>query len=213
MTTHNTHADGARHQVVRASETDTGVLADVIAEAFFPLAVCQWLIPGPAARRAAFPAYFQLYVEHAIAGGLVATTPGRDAAALWIPGTGPGTPPADYPGRLAAITGPHLSNFQAFDQALDAHHPAGTFHHHLAILAVHPDAQGQGIGTALLHAHHTTLDQDATPAYLEASGERTRRLYLGHGYTDHGSPVELADGVRMWPMWRQAQPVTGEAGV
>jgi GNAT superfamily N-acetyltransferase len=206
MTTGNTQAASTRYEIVRAGEADTDALAQVISEAFFPLAVCQWLIPDPTARRAAFLPYFRLYAEHAIADGLIETTPDRAAAALWIPGTGPGTPPADYPGRLAAITGPHLSNFQAFDQALDAHHPAGTFHHHLAILAVHPDAQGQGIGTALLHAHHTTLDQDGTPAYLEASDERTRRVYLNHGYTDHGSPVEFADGVQMYPMVRHPQP-------
>jgi GNAT superfamily N-acetyltransferase len=203
MTTGSTHPGSAQHQIIRASDTDTSVLSQIIAEAFFPLTVCQWLIPDPAARRAAFPAYFRLYVEHAIAGGLAETTLDRAAAALWLPGTGPGEPPASYPGQLAAITGPHLPTFQAFDQALDRHHPAGTFHHHLAILAVRPDRQGQGIGTALLHAHHTTLDQDTTPAYLEASDERTRRIYLTHGYTDHGPPIELADNVRMWPMWRQ----------
>jgi GNAT superfamily N-acetyltransferase len=203
MTTGNPQASSARHQIVRASDTDTAVLSQVIAEAFFPLAVCQWLIPDPDARRAAFPGYFGLYTEHALADGLVETTPGRAAAALWIPGTGPSAPPEDYPGRLAALTGPHLPNFQAFDQALDAHHPAGVFHHHLAILAVRPDRQGQGIGTALLAAHHAVLDEQGIPAYLEASDERTRRLYLDHGYADHGSPIDFAGGVSMFPMVRE----------
>jgi GNAT superfamily N-acetyltransferase len=198
MTTSST-----RHQIIRAGDADTNVLAQVIAEAFFPLAVCQWLIPDPAARRAAFPAYFHLYVEHALADGIVHTTPGHTATALWIPGTGPSAPPEDYPGQLAAITGPDLLNFQTFDAALDRHHPAGVFHHHLAILAVLPGIQGQGIGTALLHAHHAVLEEQGIPAYLEASGERTRRLYLDHGYTDRGSPIEFAGGVRMYPMWRE----------
>jgi GNAT superfamily N-acetyltransferase len=35
---------------------------------------------------------------------------------------------------------------------------ASVFHHHLAILAVRPDRQGQGTGTALLAAHHGTFD-------------------------------------------------------
>ena len=83
----------------------------------------------------------------------------------------------------------------------------GVFHEHLAILAVRPDRQGQGIGTALLDARHADLEDQGIPAYLEASDERTRRLYLAHGYTDRGSPIELADGVRMYPMWRE--PRTG----
>jgi GNAT superfamily N-acetyltransferase len=204
MTTGNPPASG-RHQIVRASDADLSALSQVIAEAFLPLAVCRWLIPDPDARRAAFPGYFGLYAEHAHADGLVQTTPGRAAAALWIPATGPAEPPEDYPGRLAALTGPHLPNFQTFDQALDAHHPAGTFHHHLAILAVCPDRQGQGIGTALLAAHHAVLDEQGIPAYLEASDERTRALYLRHGYADRGSPIEFTDKVRMYPMWREPQ--------
>ncbi|HEV3295406.1 MAG TPA: GNAT family N-acetyltransferase [Streptosporangiaceae bacterium] len=207
MTTRDTQARSARHEVVRVGEADIEVLAQVIAEAFFPLAVCRWLIPDGTARRAAFPAYFRLYVEHAIADGLVETTPGRDAAALWIPGDGPAEPPGSYKEQLAAITGPHLDRFLAFDQQLDRHHPAGVFHHHLAILAVRPDRQGQGTGTALLHARHADLEDQGIPAYLEASDERTRRLYLAHGYTDRGDPIDLAGKVRMYPMWRQ--PCTG----
>jgi len=203
MTIRDQQAATAGHQVVRADHADIGLLSQVIAEAFFSLAVCRWLIPDGAARRAAFPGYFQLYVEHAIADGIVETTPGRDAAALWIPGDGPGEPPEEYAGQLAALTGPHLGNFLAFDEQLGRHHPSGTFHEHLAILAVRPDRQGQGTGTALLHARHAVLDDQGIPAYLEASDERTRRLYLAHGYTDHGGPIELADGVRMYPMWRE----------
>jgi GNAT superfamily N-acetyltransferase len=122
------------------------------------------------------PRLLRLYVEHAITAGLAQTTPDRSAAALWIPGDGPGAPPDGYTETLAALTGQHLGNFLAFDEQLDRHHPAGTYHHHLAILAVRPDRQGQGIGTALLHAHHAVLEDQGIPAYLEASDERTRRL-------------------------------------
>lgn len=141
-----TARDRTRHQVVRAGQGDVGVLSLVVAEAFFSLAVSRWLIPD------------------------------RSAAALWIPGDGPGAPPDGYTETLAALTGQHLGNFLAFDEQLDRHHPAGTYHHHLAILAVRPDRQGQGIGTALLHAHHAVLEDQGIPAYLEASDERTRRL-------------------------------------
>jgi GNAT superfamily N-acetyltransferase len=204
MTTRDTQVGRARHEVVRAGDADIETLARVIAEAFFPLAVCRWLIPDGPARRAAFPAYFRLYVEHAIADGIVETTPGRDAAALWIPGDGPAEPPGSYTEQLATITGPHLDRFLAFDRQLDRHHPAGVLHEHLAILAVRPDRQGQGIGTALLDARHAALEDQGIPAYLEASDERTRRIYLAHGYNDRdGGPIELAHGVRMYPMWRQ----------
>ena len=203
MTTRDRQAGSERHQIVRAGEADIGVLAQVIADAFFSLDVCRWLISDGPARRAAFPGYFRLYVEHAIADGLVQTTPDRDAAALWIPGDGPTAPPEEYAGLLAAITGPYLGRFLAFDEQLDRHHPSGAFHEHLAILAVRPDRQGRGIGTTLLGARHAELEDQGIPAYLEASDERTRRLYLAHGYADRGSPIALADDVRMYPMWRE----------
>ena len=140
-----------------------------------------------------------------MASGVVHTTPGRTAAALWLPvgQDGPGQPPG-YGDRLAAATRPWTGQFLAFDAALERHHPAGVAHHHLAILAVRPDIQGQGIGTALLRAYHAMLDHDGgTPAYLEASDLRTRQLYLAHGYTGHGPPIHLPGGPRMYPMWRQ----------
>jgi GNAT superfamily N-acetyltransferase len=194
------------HAAVPADTSHTGVLSQVVADAFFDLAVSQWLVPDPQARREIFPAYFRIYVEHALADGLVLTTPARDAAALWLPvgADGPGDPPPGYAGRLAAVTGPHLDRFQALDDGFETHHPAGAAHQHLAILAVHPRRQRHGIGTALLHAHHATLDQAGTPAYLEASGLRTRRIYRRHGYRDTGQPIELPGGPTMYPMWRPA---------
>jgi GNAT superfamily N-acetyltransferase len=183
--------------IARAGETDIEVLSQVIAEAFFPLAPCQWLIPDETARREILPAYFRMYVQHAMCDGIVHTTPSRDAAALWIPlGTQLPDPPAGYHEYLAQITGPWVGRFTAFDAELDAHHLTGTSHHHLAILAVRPDRQGHGTGTALLAAHHATLDQQRITAYLEASDQRTRRLYLRHGYADYGTaPIHLHDGL------------------
>jgi len=194
--------------VVLAYEADLGVLSQVIAEAFHDLAPSRWLIDAPAARREIFPGYFRLYVEHAMAHGVVHTTPGRTAAALWIRvGEDPAGQAADYGARLAAATSPWTGRFLAFDAALDRHHPAGSPHHHLAILAVRPDRQGQGTGTALLRAYHQLLDRDAhAPAYLEASDLRTRQIYLRHGYTDHGPPIRLPGGPAMYPMWREPLP-------
>jgi GNAT superfamily N-acetyltransferase len=199
------HYPGVPHAgVVPAGAADLDTISQVIADAFHGLAPSRWLITDPATRRKIFPGYFRLYVEHALARGAVYTTADRAAAALWIPiGVDPTGPPAGYDQRLAAATTPWTARFRAFDAALDAHHPAGTPHHHLAILAVRPDRQGQGTGTALLRSYHQMLDgQVGAPAYLEASDLRTRQTYLRHGYADHGPPIRLPDGPQMYPMWR-----------
>jgi GNAT superfamily N-acetyltransferase len=212
MTTPASHPAHEVHVTVPADESDTEVLSQVVADAFFGLAVSQWLVPDPQARCEIFPAYFQIYVEHAFADGLVFTTPALDAAALWLPvgADGPSDPPDGYAERLAAVTGQYLGRFQALDEGFEAHHPVGAAHQHLAILAVRPDRQHLGIGTALLQDRHAILDRDGVPAYLEASDLGTRDTYRKHGYTDHGQPIRLPDGPLMYPMWRPVKTSTHE---
>ena len=119
--------------VVFADASCAGVLSQVIADAFLDLAVSRWLIPYPAARRRIFPGYFRLYVEHALADGLVCTTPDQDAVALWLPaGDEAAPPPEDYDERLAAVTGPWIDRFRLFDQTLEDRHPTGYAHRRVA---------------------------------------------------------------------------------
>jgi GNAT superfamily N-acetyltransferase len=190
---------------VIAGPGDLDALSRVVAAAFHDLEPSRWLIADPDVRRQIFPGYFAIFVGHVLAAGVVHTTPDRAAAALWLPaGDEAAAPPADYDTRLAAITGPFLPRFQAFDEALDRQHPGGAAHHHLAMMAVRPDRQGRGTGTALLRAHLLGLDQSGTPSYLEAASLRSRAIYLRHGYADHGPPIRLGDdGPSMYPMWRE----------
>ena len=200
--------------VIRADAADAIALSQVIAEAFLDLPPSWWLIADQAVRRQIFPEYFRIFVEAALADGIVQTIPDRTAVAIWLPsGTGEpsladDSPAADEPDgyvtRLTAVTQPWTSRFLAFDTAIESRHPVGPAHHHLAFLAVRPDRQGLGTGTALLLAHHQFLDRQANlPAYLEASAPRSREFYLRHGYVDLGPPNYLPDGgPPMYPMWR-----------
>jgi GNAT superfamily N-acetyltransferase len=201
-------------QVVPADAADLDTLSQVIADAFHDLPPSRWLIADPDARRRIFPGYFRLYVDHAMASGTVHTTPDRSAVALWLRvGEHPDDQPDGYGARLSSATSPWTGRFAAFDTALDQHHPAGVPHHHLAILAVRPDRQSQGTGTALLRAYHQILDNAGMPAYLEAADLRTRQIYLRHGYTDHGPPIQLPDdGPQMYPMMREGHPESVTAG-
>jgi GNAT superfamily N-acetyltransferase len=197
--------------VVRAQRGDVPVLSQVIADAFHDLPPSKWLIPDDVARREIFPGYFRIYVEHALANGTVHTTPDRSAAALWLPpDPAPASWSAGYHEQLAVATGQWIERFLLFDATLERHHPAGTAHHHLALLAVRPDRQVQGTGSRLLRTYHDVLDHiddRGAPAYLEAATLRSTGLYLRHGYVLHpGAPFHLPDGgPPMWPMWREPQ--------
>jgi GNAT superfamily N-acetyltransferase len=202
----------ASPDVVRADEADAVVLSRVIADAFLDLPPSWWLIADQAVRRRIFPEYFRIFVEAALADGIVQTIQDRAAVAVWLPSDAaglspdesPADGPADYVTRLTAVTQPWTSRFLAFDAAIEGRHPAEPAHHHLAFLAVRPDRQGLGIGSALLLAHHQFLDHGVRlPAYLEAAEPRSRQLYLRHGYVDLGPPNFLSDGgPPMFPMWR-----------
>lgn len=195
--------------VIRADDADAGRLSQVIADAFIDLPPSRWLIADPVARRDVFPGYFLIFVEHVLASGVVHTTTDRSAVALWqFMGDGRDSGPADYEARLAALTSPWTERFLAFDAALYFCHPVGIPHHYLAMLAVRPDRQGAGIGAELLRSYHREIDKrDRAPAYLEASSERVRGLYLRHGYALRpDSPFYLPDGgPPMWPMMRPAR--------
>ncbi|HEX9623886.1 MAG TPA: GNAT family N-acetyltransferase [Streptosporangiaceae bacterium] len=200
-------------EVTSADPTDAKVLSQIIADAFLDLPPSRWLIADQSARRTVFPDYFRIYVEAALADSIVHTTPDRAAVAIWLP-SGTAEPAStaaphaddqdDYLAKLTAVTQPWTDRFLTFDTAIESRHPAGPPHHHLAFLAVRPDLQGLGIGSALLLAHHQFLDdQVRLPAYLEASAPRSRQFYLRHGYVDLGPPNHLPDGgPPMFPMWR-----------
>ncbi|HEX5595971.1 MAG TPA: GNAT family N-acetyltransferase [Micromonosporaceae bacterium] len=176
-------------------------VAELIASAFESLPPSSWLVPEPDQRRRVLAADFHILVGYALAGGLVEVTEDRSAVAVWFPNVGdPAPAPADYDARLAAATGPWADRFRTLDELFDANHPIEA-HHHLAFLAVAPDRQGRGIGTALLRQHHARLDEQGIPAYLEASCERNRDFYRRHGYQDR-EPFRLPDGTPFWPMWR-----------
>lgn len=193
--------------LIAAEPAQAERLAEVIAAAFHSLEPCAWLVPHPLQRRETLPGYFRILVDHAFATGLVHTTEQVDAVALWLPvgADGPSTP-EDYLARLKQAVGADLERFEQLDEQFEAHHLTGVTHHHLAILAVHPDRQGQGLGHALLTAHHRTLDSEAIPAYLEASDATNRAWYARHGYADHGTPIRLPGGPAMFPMVRAPQP-------
>jgi GNAT superfamily N-acetyltransferase len=197
-------------QIRAAGFADAAALALLIAGSFHPLTVSEWLLPDPDLRRRIFPAYFRIFVDHALTHGHVDTLTDLSALAIWLPAPVP--PPDEYDARLAAIVGEALERFRTFDELMAAHHPDSGPHDHLAFLAVHPERQGNGLGSALLAHHHRHLDRQGRAAYAEASSPDSRDIYQRHGYRPWGEPYRLpADGPSLWPLWREPRQ-GGELG-
>lgn len=188
--------------VERLGPERTQLVAERIAAAFLVLDQPRWLVPDDSKREAVIAGQFEILVDHAMRHGLVFGTTDLTGVAVWFPSIGaePAPPPPDYDARLAAVCGEWTDRFVHLDELFAANHPQPD-HHHLAFLAVQPDRQGQGVGTALLRHHHAWLDVNRMPGYLEASSELAAELYAKHGYQAR-EPFRLPDGTPFWPMWR-----------
>ncbi|HJP77853.1 MAG TPA: GNAT family N-acetyltransferase [Pseudonocardiaceae bacterium] len=195
------------NEITKATEADVQAAADRVADAFHDIAVCEWLVPDPERRRQILPAYFRILADAAFDNGeIFFTGANREGAALWIyHGDEPVAIPDRYNERLHEACQEWTERFLILDEQFDLHHPHSPNHHHLALLAVTPSAQGNGFGAALLRQHHEWLDANGMPGYLEASSMRSRALYERHGYVFMGKTLDLPDGPHMWPMWREPQ--------
>jgi GNAT superfamily N-acetyltransferase len=191
-----------------AGPADVDAAAACIAEAFHPLALSAWLVADPGRRGHVLFEVLRIHLEFAVSSGWVWLADGGNGVAVWLPG-GVGPPPG-YDGRLAAAASIHGPRLRYLGEAFDGRRPRRG-HLLLTFLAVAPARQGLGIGSALLAWEHRALDRGGTPAYLEASSVASRRLYLRHGYRDHGPAVDLPNGPRIWPMVREPGPLATRA--
>jgi GNAT superfamily N-acetyltransferase len=192
--------------VVRDIEpVDTDEITEVLTAAMSDGPVARWMAPDPDDRREYAPEYFAIFAEHAVRFGEVYATvdpiDGRlSGVALWFPLTRAIPPPVDYDRRLKEASGPAFDRASQLDALLEEEHPIVP-HHYLAFVAVRPERQNLGIGSAMLARHHSRLDRAGLPAYLEANDPRNRELYLRHGYQSR-PPIMLPGGPPVWPMWR-----------
>jgi GNAT superfamily N-acetyltransferase len=190
----------------RATEAELGDVGALIALSFNRLGPDTYLVPDPVDRQRVMSQFFTLLAEHALRhGGVdVVDRKGRlDAVAVWFDRTADIPGPPDFENRVAALAGPYVGNFAALD-ILDKYQPPEP-HWLLQFMAVHPDRQGQGLGSALMRRTHAELDAAGIPQYLEATNADNIRLYRRHGYTEmEPFDIRLPDGTPFYRMWRPA---------
>lgn len=163
----------------------------LIALSFDHLAVNHYLVADPRRRLPVMTDYFTRHTRNA---DLVLQTADGAAVAVLFDRTRP-APEAEHVDTSG-------DRFAELDAVLDAHHPDEP-HWHLAFLAVHPDRQRTGLGTALLTHIHQLLDSRGAPVYLEATNADNARLYRRHGY-EHMTPpkISLGTNVTFYRLWR-----------
>jgi len=189
--------------VRKAAPRDLPEMVATLAAAFFDDPVSTWWIPEPERREQLLPAVFDVVVDAYHPFGELYTTDRAAAAAVWVP---PGCLPAGSEAEqllacFAEAAEETSGRMLTIAELADGHHPPER-HAYLFFLATRPEWQSRGLGSALLREVLERCDRDGTPAYLEASSEANKRLYLRHGFEVTGE-IRLPGGPSLWPMWRE----------
>jgi ribosomal protein S18 acetylase RimI-like enzyme len=176
----------------------------MIARAFHDDPVSEYLFPNPADRPGRSAAFYGFVLSMMQGHGAVYVEDEIRGAALWQAPS----PPRPGPVRTfmtglalwAAIRGA-MSRLTVMGRAISKAHLREP-HWYLGVLGTDPDAQGQGIGSALIEPVLQRCDAEGLPAYLESSKERNLSFYRRHGF-EVDSEIQVPDGPMLWPMTRR----------
>jgi ribosomal protein S18 acetylase RimI-like enzyme len=195
----------------RATLADEPRVTETLARAFADDPVIDYFVRADERRAAALRTWFSFAVKKiGLPDDEIWMTPDAGAVALWLP------PPQRtmkftaleelklVRTLLSVVSMERVGRMQRLRAAFDSHHPKAP-HWYLMFLAVDPDLQGLGLGSALLKAMLEQIDARGQAAYLEASSERNVPLYKRHGFEVKGEFRPEPDGPPIWSMWRDPQ--------
>jgi ribosomal protein S18 acetylase RimI-like enzyme len=183
-----------------ATPDDLPALATALARAFDDDPVALFAHPGRRRRAPGLRRWFGGRLRTLLPEELVWCDADRRGAAIWAPPDRRVMPAGEVIRNLPSISRNTASLIAGFNRVerLHPHEP----HMYLSVLGVEPDAQGAGLGSALLRPMLDRCDRDGIPAYLESSKESNVAFYARHGFRVTGE-VRIPRGPRLWLMWRE----------
>lgn len=182
-----------------------------VARAFDSDPMFAWIFPDLRRRARSLEVLMRVPVRYGLRYGHVSHSQGGKAVAIWAP---PGQ--AVSMGRLircGMLSVPFRIGFRPFGQFAGANDIMGKIHTkhvpephwYLLIVAVDPELQGQGAGSALLQEGIARADQSKFPCYLETSHERNVPFYERYGFSVIETTALGPGGPPAWAMRREAR--------
>lgn len=150
-----------------------------------------------------FPGFALAFGGRAFDAGTVDLDAEGHAAALWFP---PGIEPdrdAIMHHLAASLPKQRLNLLAPGFEMQAALHPSEP-HWYLPWMGVVPEAQGMGIGGALLREGLARADADRLPVYVEARPNRSAAFYARHGFETR-TTVDRPGYPEIVCMWRPAR--------
>ena len=182
----------------KATRPDLAHVTGTLALAFYDDPVLMWIVNDGSRREQLLPAFFGAVAESYLAYDETYVVDEGVSAAVWAP------PGAQDDEDLPSVLGESVEEYapRLFEVLglMEAKHPVEPLYY-LFLLGTRPGWQGRGLGSSLMAPVLEACDRDGAPAFLEATSERNKQLYLRYGFevTDE---IALPDEPTMWCMWR-----------
>jgi ribosomal protein S18 acetylase RimI-like enzyme len=186
--------------VVRlATPEDVPALAHALARSFDDDPVAVFSQPRASSRRRQLAFFYRGRLETVLREEMVFCDDERRGAAMWMPHDR-FQPPLREQVRLIRIVSRNTPWALVGFARMEKHHPHEP-HYYLGTLGVSPEAQGQGLGSALLTPMLERCDREGVSAYLESSKKSNIAFYGRHGFRVTGE-IRFPRGPKLWLMWR-----------
>ena len=193
-------------EIVPLREAELPLAAAALSRAFHDDPLQIYTLPDPGDRAALSPALFAAALRCGLLFGEVLTTAGVPlGAAVWLGPDGwditPEKATAAGFDRLGGEIGEAAAErfFSALAAAEPYHREAvPPAHWYVMVVGITPEAQGKGLGRALLQPMIDRADAAGQPCYLETAHPTNVAFYEGLGFDRVAEIVEPRSGVRFW---------------
>jgi ribosomal protein S18 acetylase RimI-like enzyme len=198
----------SKAEVRKVNSDDLDTLVPVIARAFQPQPLTHWLLGRGSNTLQRGVRLIELEFEKALPYELTFTTMDRRGAALWHPPNKKVKLWSDLVWSInsaAAIgIGRRTISHMITGLRLALLQPKGSLFY-LALLGVDPDAQGEGIGSALLQPGLRLCDEQNIPAYLVTDTRDAVRFYQRQGFQVKNQISAFKADLTLWIMVRPSK--------
>ena len=204
-----------KQEIISASREDIPVLAETLALAFDDSPVLMWALRTDTHREKALKNYFTtLMEEFFIKKGEILATDDLRACALWCV-------PNEWEIKFGVLdtlrliprvffwskTFNRVRKRMKFTSLAAEHHKHDIPHYYLVTIGVHPELQGQGLGSYFLNSKLKEIDEQGLPVYLECTNPRNVPFYERKNFEVIKEFNINDEGLGCKCMWRDPQPV------